>query len=435
MAMAKNWPLAPISTISPYAMNTLCAEALLNGQCCFQGRLSRIEIQGKADAAFISPEALAHPHLKSIRFSPPIAIQQGDALIKDISLLSRPEEIDALPWVPKEQDLGYRVSYHHAAPEPKLRIQLYLDAPVDTRGAMALAFSGPIPNRGECKSGDECRLIWPSTQEFGLELDHGSDGLGQLAEGFPKEGSGGVQRVKLEIQSGSLRCRDEAGRLLEQKAPQTLEWEAGAAPGQAKSLRVGAIYLDQGGLQGEVVATGLAPKDAKMSLVLPLAAGAMVLLAALGLGLWRYAKTKRQTQKVFISYAPEDKELLMELEKALRKSGRFETWHAGKLDKQGDEAQQIAGHMERADILLLLLSADYLASDALWDQTQAAIRLHQEKKKRLFQVHARPCNVDIEPYSEIESLPKDKQAISLLKPGAGRWRDIVEALPRKPDGE
>ncbi len=420
-------------------MNTLCTEPLLGGQCCFQGTLSSIEIQGKRDAVFISPEALGHPQLKTIRFSPPVTVERGNESIKNISLLPKPDEIDALPWVPNDEDpkgpdLGYRVSYRHTAPEPKLSIQLYLDSPVDTRGPMALAFSGTIPNHGECKSTDKCGLIWPSSQDFGVVLEHRGEGLGQIAEGFPKQGLGATQRVvrvKLEIQSGSLRCVDESGKAFEQKAPPSLEWEAGSAPHQARSLQVGGIYLDKDGLHTEVMVLGLKPKDSPLSLLLPLSAG--LALTALALGLWRYAKTKKPKQSVYIAYAPEDKELLLELGQALQKSKRFHILHAGQLNEQNDNAQRIAGLMEQADIVLLLLSADFLDSDALWDQTQAAIRLHREKNNRLVKVYARPCYVEMEPYSEMESLPKDKRAISLLKPGAQRWKDSVEALLGGPD--
>lgn len=433
-------------------MNTLCTEPLLGGQCCFQGTLSSIEIQGKRDAVFISPEALGHPQLNTLRFSPPVTIERGNESIKNISLLPKPDDIDALPWVPNDEDpkgpdLGYRVSYRHTAPEPKLSIQLYLDSPVDTRDSMTLNFSGPIPNHGECKSTDACKLIWSSSQDFGVVLEHRGEGLGQIAEGFPTNGLGATQRVlraKLEIQSGSLRCVDESGKAFKQKAPPTLEWEAGSAPHQARSLQVGGISLDKDGLHTEVVAMGLQPKDSPprdsppkdspMSLVLPLSAGlALVALALSAWGLWRYAKTKKAKQSVYIAYAPEDKELLLELEQALQKGKCFHIVYAGQLDEPSDNAQPIAAQMEQADIVLLLLSADFLASDALWEQTQAAIRLHREHNKRLVKLYARPCYVEMEPYSEMESLPKDKRAISLLKPGAQRWKDSVEALLRGPD--
>lgn len=410
-------------------MLTLCPEPLPSGQCCFQGTLSSLEIHGKAAASFVNPDALSHTNLQAIGFSLPITIQKGNESIKGITFLDKPGEIDALPFVPDSADLSYRVSYHKSTPDNKVRIQVHLDQPVDTREAMALAFSGPIPNHGECKSGDECRLIWPSTQEFGIELGYARDGLGQIVEGFPQGEQGAVQRVKLEIQSGTLRCMDEAGKPIENKAPRTLEWQAGTAPDQAQSLRVGGIYLDQNGLRAEVLATGLKPKSASIHPFLLAGAGGVGLLA-LGVVLWLLRRPQK-TIRVFVSYAPEDKALLDEFENALTKAKhpvRFLPWHAGKLAQQEGREQEIEKQMEQADLILLMLSADHFASDALWKETQRAIQLHREKGKRLIQIVTQPCDVDAEPYKDMETLPKDKTAVALRESGKDRWKDIVDAL-------
>ena len=74
--------------------------------------------------------------------------------------------------------------------------------------------------------------------------------------------------------------------------------------------------------------------------------------------------------RIFISYASEDDEHRIDLERHLRilqRQGLIETWHDRKLFPGEPWGSEIAEQLERADVILLLVSADFLNSDYCYE--------------------------------------------------------------------
>ena len=73
---------------------------------------------------------------------------------------------------------------------------------------------------------------------------------------------------------------------------------------------------------------------------------------------------------VFMSYSHVDEDLRNELEKhlaALKRQGAITTWHDRRI-VPGDELHgQISEQLDTADIILLLVSADFIGSDYCYD--------------------------------------------------------------------
>ncbi len=70
--------------------------------------------------------------------------------------------------------------------------------------------------------------------------------------------------------------------------------------------------------------------------------------------------------KVFYSYAHEDKKLRDELEKhlsALRRMGQIKEWHDHEINAGTDWKREIDIHLSTANIILLLISPDFLHSE------------------------------------------------------------------------
>jgi len=69
--------------------------------------------------------------------------------------------------------------------------------------------------------------------------------------------------------------------------------------------------------------------------------------------------------RIFFSYSHRDEELRDRLEthlSLLKHQGLIEAWHDRRISAGEDWAGSISGEMERADIVLLLVSADFIAS-------------------------------------------------------------------------
>jgi hypothetical protein len=73
-----------------------------------------------------------------------------------------------------------------------------------------------------------------------------------------------------------------------------------------------------------------------------------------------------QPARAFISHAPQDaahlKRLLAHLA-ALRREGLIETWHDRLIEPGANRRHQIDMYLNQADIVLLLVSADFIACD------------------------------------------------------------------------
>ena len=77
---------------------------------------------------------------------------------------------------------------------------------------------------------------------------------------------------------------------------------------------------------------------------------------------------------IFVSYAHEDETLKKELDKylkALRRSTKITVWNDRELIAGQEWDRAIMSELGRADIILLLVSVDFNASDFIWDKELA----------------------------------------------------------------
>jgi hypothetical protein len=135
--------------------------------------------------------------------------------------------------------------------------------------------------------------------------------------------------------------------------------------------------------------------------------------------------------RLFISYSHADEELKNDLLKhlePLKKLGLIETWHDRQI-KPGDEwDQKISSNLENAQIILLLVSIDFINSSYCYDiELEQALELEDEKRARVVPVILRTCMWRNTPFSKLQALPKDAKAVSL-------WDDRDDALLNVAEG-
>ena len=84
--------------------------------------------------------------------------------------------------------------------------------------------------------------------------------------------------------------------------------------------------------------------------------------------------------EVFYSYADADEDLRSELDKhlsQLRRDGLITTWHKGQTGVGTDRNKEMSQRLSTASIILLLLSANFVASDACYSiEMQRAVERH-----------------------------------------------------------
>jgi hypothetical protein len=128
---------------------------------------------------------------------------------------------------------------------------------------------------------------------------------------------------------------------------------------------------------------------------------------------------------VFFSYSHHDEALRDQLEvhlSALKRDGTIATWHDRRITAGDPLGQRIDEQLERADLILLLVSPDFLASDYCHEvEMQRALARHAEGSARVIPVILRPCDWQHSPFAHLLAAPTDGKPIT-------RWPDQDEAF-------
>jgi internalin A len=148
----------------------------------------------------------------------------------------------------------------------------------------------------------------------------------------------------------------------------------------------------------------------------------------------RTMEMQTQAVRLFYSYSHEDDTLRKELEthlKILQRQGLLETWHDRKIEAGEEGKQKIDDNLERADIVLLLVSADFIASDYCYAKEMGrALERHDQGTAREIPVIVRAVNWRIAPFTKLQALPKDGKAVTLWDDKDSAWRDVSEGIGR-----
>lgn len=90
--------------------------------------------------------------------------------------------------------------------------------------------------------------------------------------------------------------------------------------------------------------------------------------------------------KVFLMYAPEDEEAKKALDKQLaplRSTGLIDTWEESMVLPGAERETEISQRLEAADIILLLVTANFFSSEAIYEKyLPAALERHEAKQKQ-----------------------------------------------------
>jgi internalin A len=138
--------------------------------------------------------------------------------------------------------------------------------------------------------------------------------------------------------------------------------------------------------------------------------------------------------RVFCSYSHRDERLREKLEthlKLLQRRGLVETWHDRKIEAGDEWKRKIDENLERADIILMLVSADFIASDYCYaKEMERALEKHEQKEARVIPVIVRDANLQGAPFAELQYLPKDGRAVMNWPNKDSAWRNVSEGIER-----
>lgn len=128
---------------------------------------------------------------------------------------------------------------------------------------------------------------------------------------------------------------------------------------------------------------------------------------------------------LFFSYAHKDEDLRDQLEvhlAMLKHEGLIEAWHDRKIPVGNEVDNNINDKLEAAEVILLLVSPDFLASSYCYDkEVQRAMDRHEEGSARVIPVILRPCDWKSAPFRKLLAAPTDGKPIT-------KWPDRDEAF-------
>jgi hypothetical protein len=136
--------------------------------------------------------------------------------------------------------------------------------------------------------------------------------------------------------------------------------------------------------------------------------------------------------KVFFSYSHIDEALRDKLEvqlTVLKRQGLIEPWHDRRMIA-GDELNfEIDKNLEEADVILLLVSPDFLASAYCYNIEKAhALRRVRDGTARLISIILRPCEWDQTDLPKYVLTPKDGKPITLWANEDEAFLDVARSI-------
>lgn len=132
-----------------------------------------------------------------------------------------------------------------------------------------------------------------------------------------------------------------------------------------------------------------------------------------------------QAPKLFYSYAHEDELLRDKLAthlKILHRQKKIDVWYDREIGAGAEWEIEIKTHLNTADIILLLISPDFMASDFCYDiEMLRAIERHDAGEAVVIPVILRPTDWAGAPFGKLQALPKNAKPVT-------QWSNEDEAL-------
>lgn len=136
--------------------------------------------------------------------------------------------------------------------------------------------------------------------------------------------------------------------------------------------------------------------------------------------------------KVFFSYSHKDEAMRDELEihlAMLKREGKIEAWHDRRIGAGKELSNEIDANLEDSDIIFLLVSPYFLASDYCYEiEMNRALEKHQKNEVRVIPVILEPCDWQRSPFRDLLAVPKDGKPISKYPNRNDAFLEVVKAV-------
>jgi replicative DNA helicase len=135
---------------------------------------------------------------------------------------------------------------------------------------------------------------------------------------------------------------------------------------------------------------------------------------------------------VFYSYSHKDESLRENLEehlKILHRNGLIASWTDRKIVPGDEWKRNINENLKGADLILLLISSSFIASDYCYEnELNLAMSLHESGQARVIPIFVRPADWKEAPFASLQGLPNDAIPVTLWENADLAWQNIAGGL-------
>lgn len=136
--------------------------------------------------------------------------------------------------------------------------------------------------------------------------------------------------------------------------------------------------------------------------------------------------------KLFFSYSHRDETLRDELEvhlATLKRQGVIDAWHDRRIVPGSKVDSEISKHLEESQIVLLLISAYFIASDYCYDiEMKRALERHESGECQVIPVILHPCDWTSLQFGKLLATPKDGKPISKYPNQHDAFLEVTTAI-------
>ncbi len=135
---------------------------------------------------------------------------------------------------------------------------------------------------------------------------------------------------------------------------------------------------------------------------------------------------------VFYSYSHHDEPLMAELDgqlSGMRSEGRIKTFWDRNIGPGREWHSEITEELQDADVILFLVSDDFLASRYCQQvELPAAIEMHNQSLVRAVPIILRPCEWQGTPLGRLQAIPRNGRPVTEWVDRNEAWVEIIRGI-------
>jgi TIR domain len=137
---------------------------------------------------------------------------------------------------------------------------------------------------------------------------------------------------------------------------------------------------------------------------------------------------------IFLSYSHQDEPLKDQLNvflAPLRRNGKIAVWHDHQILPGQEWDAAIKQELTEADIILLLVSPHFLASDYIWQhEISKAMERHERRETTVVPIILKPCDWTEMPFAKLQALPRNAKPVTQHTDQDEAFMDVVKGIKR-----